>query len=109
MRFRAILTSSDAEASPIITALKVTVDMPDRSVAESDIQSGAGAKVITFSPAFRGLQGVGIAAQNLQSGDYYQITSKSETGFTITFYNSSDVAIDRTFDYVAKGYGEVAA
>ena len=109
LRFRAVLTSSDAEASPIITALKVTVDMPDRSVAESDIQSGAGAKVITFSPAFRGLQGVGIAAQNLQSGDYYQITSKSETGFTITFYNSSDVAIDRTFDYVAKGYGEVAA
>jgi len=55
------------------------------------------------------LQGVGIAAQNLNSGDYYAITAKSATGFTITFYNSSNAAVDRTFDYVAKGYGEVAA
>jgi len=52
---------------------------------------------------------VGISASNLSSGDYYAITSKSASGFTITFYNSSDVAVDRTFDYVAKGYGEVAA
>lgn len=109
LRFRAILTSGDGEATPVVSQLSVTVDMPDRSVAEADIASGAGAKVITFSPAFKALQGVGIAAQNLQSGDYYNVTSKSATGFTITFYNSSDTAVDRTFDYVAKGYGEVAA
>lgn len=109
LRFRAILTSGDGEATPVVSALSVTVDMPDRSIAEADIASGAGAKVITFSPAFKALQGIGVAAQNLTSGDYYQITSKSATGFTITFYNSSDTAVDRTFDYVAKGYGEVAA
>lgn len=109
LKFRARLTSTDAEATPKISALSVTVDMPDRTVAEADIASGAGAKAVTFSPAFKALQGVGIAAQNLSSGDYYAITSKSATGFTITFYNSSDVAVDRTFDYVARGYGEVAA
>ena len=109
LRFRAILTSGDGEATPVVSQLSVTVDMPDRSVAEADIASGAGAKVITFSPAFKALQGVGIAAQNLQSGDYYNVTSKTATGFTITFYNSSNTAVDRTFDYVAKGYGEVAA
>lgn len=108
-KFRAILTTTDSEATPSVSALSVTVDMPDRVIADNDIVSGAGAKAITFSPNFKALQGVGISAQNLTSGDYYVITSKSVSGFTITFYNSSDSAVSRTFDYVAKGYGEVAA
>tara|TARA_Y100000004_G_scaffold193095_1_gene254934 strand:- start:176 stop:3049 length:2874 start_codon:yes stop_codon:yes gene_type:complete len=108
-KFRANLTSTDEQASPEVTELSVTVDMPDRTIAVADTASGAGAKAITFSPAFKDLQGIGITAQNLNSGDYYAITAKSATGFTITFYNSSDTAVDRTFDFVAKGYGEVAA
>ena len=108
-KFRAILTSDDSEASPSVSALSVTIDMPDRITAEDDIVSGAGSKAVTFSPNFKGLQGISISAQNLASGDYYVITSKSVTGFTITFYNSSDSAVSRTFDYVAKGFGEIAA
>ncbi len=108
-KFRAVLTSTDEQASPAVTALSVSVDMPDRTIAVADTASGTGAKAITFSPAFKDLQGIGITAQNLNSGDYYAITSKSATGFTITFFNSSNTAVDRTFDFVAKGYGEVAA
>lgn len=108
-KFRAILTSTDEQASPAVSNLKVTVDMPDRTIAVADTASGAGAKAVTFSPAFKELQGIGITAQNLNSGDYYAITAKSATGFTITFFNSSNVAVDRTFDFVAKGFGEVAA
>ncbi len=103
-KFRAILTSEDTEATPVVSALSVTVDMPDRLISEADVVSGAGAKVISFPTPLKVLQGVGVAAQNLQSGDYYAITSKTASGFTITFYNSSDAAVDRTFDYVAKGY-----
>ena len=66
-------------------------------------------KSITFSPAYKELSGIGITAQNLSSGDYYAITSKSATGFTIQFFNSSNAGVNRTFDYVAKGFGEVAA
>jgi len=40
----------------------------------------------------------------MQSGDYYGITSKSATGFTITFYNSGGTPVDRLFDYVATGF-----
>lgn len=109
LKFRAVLKTSDNETTPEVTQLSVTVDMPDRVVSEADVSSGAGSKAITFSPAYKAVQGVGIAAQDLQSGDYYVITGKSATGFTITFYNSSDAVIDRTFDYVAKGYGELAA
>jgi hypothetical protein len=107
LKFRALLTSTDSEATPSVSALSVTVDMPDRIVAENDIASGTGTKAITFSPAFKSLQGVGISAQNLASGDFYAITNKSATGFTIQFFNSGSSGINRTFDYVAKGFGEL--
>ena len=48
---------------------------------------------------------VGITAFEFQSGDYYRLTSVSGTGFTITFYNSSNTVIDRNFQYTAIGYG----
>jgi hypothetical protein len=41
----------------------------------------------------------------MATGDFYAITSKTKTGFTITFFNSSGSAQNRTFDYVAKGFG----
>ena len=109
LKFKAILTTTDTQASPVISALSVAIDMEDRVISQGDIASGAGSKAITFSPAFKELGGIGISAQNLSTGDFYVITSKSVSGFTITFKNSSGTDVNRTFDYVAKGYGEVAA
>ena len=109
LRFKAILTTLDSGASPKVTGLSVEVDMPDRMTADSDIVTGTSSKVVSFTPNFKQLQGVGISASNLASGDYYVITNKSVSGFTITFYNSSNSVINRTFDYVAKGYGEIAS
>ena len=111
LKFRAVLKSDDLNATPKVTQLSVTVDMPDRVYSESDIASttSTSGKAITFSPAFKAIQGIGISASNLASGDYYVITSKSATGFTIEFFNSSNATVDRTFDYVVRGYGELAA
>ena len=110
-KFRAILLSEDVEATPKITQLSVTVDMPDRVYSQTDIASttSTSGKAVTFSPAFKAISGVGISASNLASGDYYAITSKSGTGFTIEFFNSSNATIDRTFDYVVRGYGELVS
>ncbi len=109
LKFKAILTTTDTQASPVISALSVAIDMEDRVISEGNVASGAGSKAITFSPAFKEIGGIGISAQNLSSGDFYVITSKSVSGFTITFKNSSGTDVDRTFDYVAQGHGEVAA
>ena len=105
------MTSTNSESTPRVLQLSVTVDMPERVYSEKDIASGTdtNGKVITFSPAFKEIEGVGISASNLASGDYYAITSKSATGFTIEFFNSSNTTIDRTFDYVVRGYGELAS
>ena len=110
-KFKLQMTSTKGTATQQVSALSVTVDMPDRVVAEADVVSGTSTsgKAITFSPAFKSLQGVGISAQNLASGDFYAITNKSETGFTIEFFNSSSATVSRTFDYVARGFGEIAS
>jgi hypothetical protein len=110
-KFKLQMTSQKGTATQQVSALSVTVDMPDRVIAEADVASGTSTsgKAITFSPAFKSLQGVGISAQNLASGDFYAITNKSETGFTIEFFNSSSATLSRTFDYVARGFGEIAS
>jgi hypothetical protein len=66
---------------------------------------------VTFDYPFYTLGGtvfptIGILAQNMSSGDYYQVTSISGTGFTVTFRNSAGTAVDRNFTYSATGYGK---
>jgi len=104
LRFRANLTSTDSQETPAISELTAEIRLPTRTESDNDIQSGAGAKAVTFTNAFKALRAVSISVGDMQSGDYYGITSKSATGFTITFYNSSNVAVDRLFDYVATGF-----
>lgn len=111
LKFKAVLTSRSTESSPAISSLSVTIDMPDRVASGNDIASGTGSGgySVTFTPNFKVTPALGIAAQNLAQGDYYEITTKSASGFTIRFKNSSGTVVNRTFDYVAKGYGELAA
>lgn len=108
-RFKAVLTSTDEGASPVIKTLTINVDMPDRVIGGDDLISGtdAGGYSVTFSPAFRVAPAIGIMAQNLAQGDFYEIPTKSASGFTIRFKNSGGTVVSRTFDYVAKGYGEL--
>ena len=109
IKLRALLTTTNQTASPAIYELSATVDMPDRVVAENDITAGTGGKVVTFSPAFKELQGLGIEVDDLDQNQHYVISSKSATGFTINFYNGSGTGspISADFSYVAKGYGYV--
>ena len=109
IKLRVKLTCDVDTATPAIYELSASVDMPDRTTAEDNVTSGTASsgKVVTFSPAFKELQGLGISAQSLATGDFYELTSKSATGFTIKFKNSSGTVVSRDFDYVAKGYGYV--
>ena len=104
-RFRLIMSSNSFNIVPEVSRLNVTIDAPDRLVSDQDIESGTGGKAITFSPAFNTLQSVQVAGQNLETGDYMTISNKSRTGFTVEFFNSSDVSVDRDFDYQALGFG----
>ena len=102
-------TSADLNQNIAITTLQVQVTMQTRTEQANDLTSGAGAYAVTFTNAFYQAPSIGISAQDLQTGDYYELTSISKTGFTITFKNSSDTAVSRTFDWQAVGYGKQLA
>ncbi|MFQ5350021.1 MAG: hypothetical protein ACE5EG_06235, partial [Thermoanaerobaculia bacterium] len=111
-KFRAILSSTDDTATPAVTALSATVDMPDRVVSVADLQSttAAGGLAVVFpGGAFKALPAVGISPQDMAQGDFFEIPAKSVSGFTVRFKNSGGTVIDRKFDYDAKGYGRITA
>lgn len=107
INLRAKLSTTNADSTPAISALSATIDMPDRVVAEDNISATTSGKTVTFSPAFKALQGLGIEIDDLDQNEHYVISSKSATGFTINFYQGSGtgVPVAKDFGYVAKGYG----
>jgi hypothetical protein len=104
-KFRVLMQSDNNTATPIVTAVGVTLQLEAFTVSENDVVSGTGTKAITYSKAFNLLNSIAItlSVQDMASGDKYAITGKSKTGFNIAFQNSSGTGISRTFDYVAKG------
>ena len=106
-KFKLELTSSVTHQSPKVNNCQVKLFMMERTDRQQNIVSGtdAAGKTVTFGTAFFAEPSVTIAAQDLATGDFFTITSKSATGFTIEFFNSSGSTISRTFDYVANGQG----
>ena len=116
-QFRAKLTSNDVAQDIKVLQLGYTASLQRRTEQGNVIASGAGAKAVTFTnPFFVGtssllgansnLPSVGINAQNMASGDYFEVSSISGTGFTVHFKNSSNASIDRNFTYQAVGFGK---
>jgi predicted phage tail protein len=103
--FRLILESFDPAIQPVVQELSVTVDMDDRVDAREDIVVPDTGLRVTFVPPFHTLKGIGYGDQDMASGDKRIITNKDETGFDIQYQDSMGAGVQRTLDYVAKGYG----
>ena len=106
LKFKVLFTSTGTARS-MISALSVTASVPIRREFDSDVSSTTGVKAITFTHAFKTSPAIGISAQGLATGDFYSITSKSVSGFSIQFKNSSGSGVDKTFDWLAEGAGQV--
>jgi len=104
-KFRLKLTNDDDQTSSNVKNIAIKLNMEERTFAQSDLTTSSGSRTVTYSNPFYAAPSLGIAAQNMLTGDTYSITSKTVNGFTIAFVNSSGSAVDRTFDYIAKGYG----
>ena len=116
-KFKVNLTSNDTAQDIRVFQLGYTASLQRRTEQGNLTASGAGAKAITFThPFFVGtssilgantnLPSIGINAQNMASGDYFEVSSVSGTGFTVHFKNSSNASIDRNFTYQAVGFGK---
>ena len=117
-QFKTVLTSTDTGQNILVDELGYVAELERRTESsEEAVSSGTGTKAITFANRFftgtPGLGGVntklpsiGITAQDMQSGDYFTVSSVSATGFSLNFYNSSDTGISRNFNWSAVGYGK---
>jgi len=104
-KFRLVLISNDLSSTPVVSELSVTIDMPDRIFSGNDIISGVATKTVTFTLPFKTVNyAVGITAENMATGDYFIVENKAVDSFDVTFKNSSNSVVSRTFDYIAKGY-----
>jgi hypothetical protein len=104
-KFRVVLTSSDLASTPVVEEVSVTIDMPDRIFSGNDITSGAGTYTVSFTNPYKSVNyAVGITAEDMATGDFFIVESKTINGFNVTFKNSGGTAVSKTFDYIAKGY-----
>jgi len=117
-QFKAVLTSTNAAQNILVDELGYKAQFSQRTEqSTSAIASGTSAKAVTFAnPFFTGTSGlggansalptIGITPQNMATGDFFELSSISRTGFTVTFKNSSGTIVDRNFNYMATGFGK---
>ena len=106
-QFRIALSGTLPANTPIVEAVSISIDMPDRIVRFSASVGTSGA-TISFSPAFKITPEIGLSVSDGDEGDKYTISSKTVSGFTIAFTNGGS-AVARNISGIAAGYGEVAA
>ena len=119
-QFRADLSSAAIDQNILIDELGYDATFQRRTEQSSTaVASGAGAKNVTFAnPFWTGtaslggvnayLPSVGITGQNMGTGEYFEVSNVSGTGFTVHFKNSSGSSINRNFVWSAVGFGKAS-
>ena len=117
-KFKCVLSTKDTTQDIRVTQLGYVAEFQRRTEqSTTTIASGAGAKSITFdSPFFTGTSAllgansnppaIGITAFNMASGDFFELSSITGSGFTVHFKNSSGSSVDRNFNFTAIGFGK---
>jgi len=105
-KFKVTLFSFALNITPSISRLRMILDMPDRIESGQDLTALVGGTHITFVPAFLVVPAIAVDGQSVGSNhSYHQITNADETGFDVEFFDGGSV--ERTFDYIARGYGRL--
>nr|BAR36048.1 phage tail protein [uncultured Mediterranean phage uvMED] len=105
-QFKVEMETGNDSQDPVVQSLGVTVSLQRRTEQQRNISSGTSAKAITFPSAFYSTPSITITATNMATGDFFELSSVSRTGFTITFKASGGSIVDRNFDYQAVGHGK---
>ena len=115
-KFKCNMETQDTSTNIKVTELGYTASFSRRTEQSPAVITSSGATDVTFqSPFFVGtsalggansrLPSVGITSQNMQSGDFFELTNITGTGFRITFKNGSST-VNRNFTYQAVGFAK---
>jgi predicted phage tail protein len=116
-KFKIKLNTDVSSQNISIEEAGYTATMPVRTEQSAKIDSGLGAKTVSFaSPFFVGATGitnipkpsVTISPQNMASGDFYELFDNNITGtqFIVHFKDSNGANVNRSFTYNAVGFGK---
>jgi len=103
-----MIEASDGKAVVKITATSPKTVVPWQLAGSQNgfsVVSSVSGTPITFSSTFRSAPALTITPRDGESGDYFRITAADQYGFTVTFYDKTDTAVSRTFDWSASNGG----
>ena len=105
-QFKVIATSEQVSQNLVIKQLGVVAKLRQRIERSSSvITSGTAACSVNFVNNFHVAPSISICPMQTSSGDYYAISSITNSGFQVTFYDNSANIVSRNFNYTAVGYG----
>ena len=119
--FKCDLQSENANENIKVSELGFDAFLPARTEQSTTIKtsgtSASGLDITFVNPFFTGTSAIGgstsayppaimVTPQNMATGDFYEITSITGSGFNIKFKNSSGTVVSRNFSYSAVGYGK---
>jgi predicted phage tail protein len=119
-QFKAELSSSNPAQNILIDQLGYEATFQRRTEQSVvALASGAASYAVAFDkPFFTGtallggvntsLPSIGITAQNLSQGDFFNVTNVTSSGFDVIFRNSAGTAVSRNFLWSAVGFGKGA-
>lgn len=116
-QFRTVLTSSDPAQDIRVFQLGYSAKFERRVEQSSSVLTSSALTTVPFSsPFFVGtaalgganssLPAVNVTAQNLTSGDFFEISDVTASNFKIHFKNSSNASISKQFTFTAVGFGK---
>lgn len=106
MEWRIQLLTYAEGVTPLVTELSVSVDMPDRSVKETNVLIPDTGYDFIIDPPMKEDPHVSFTPRDFATGDYFTITDVTPSGFKVNVFNSSNVQIGtRHGDPEAKGWG----
>jgi hypothetical protein len=109
IEFRLILTTQADNISPSVSRCRILLEMSPRIVADNDLVVPNTGYSVVFDPAFKDTPKIVITAQDLATGNYWEITNQTRSGFDIIFKTSAGSGVQRTMDYHAIGFGQEMA
>jgi hypothetical protein len=104
-RFRIAMSGTYPNVTPVVSAVAIQIDMPDRVVGFDAVVLTTGTRV-EFDPPFYVTPKIGIAVIDGVEGDKYLITNQDESGFDIAFTNGGS-PVERNISGIAKAYGSL--
>ena len=104
-QFKARATSQDEDVNIIIDELGCLMELQLHTEQSAVLASGAGVLAVTFENAFYQPPNIGVTGFNMNTGDFFRVTSVTRSGCSIEFKNSAGTSVNRDFTYTAVGYG----